>query len=277
MATVCYLLLMWSLLSIGKTILPLLSVSYLLIGMAQVSGPPGPPGLRGEPGQQGPIGSPGYPGLSGRDGRDGMKGEAGDVGSPGVPGVPGPPGPKCGGTVYVRWGKTSCPDDIDTQLVYSGRAGKALYNQKGGGINYQCFPEDPEYSHYTAGVRGRSHVYGVEYEVPISQLGSINLNHHNAPCAVCLATTRVAVVMIPAKLTCPSGWIREYNGYLMSEHRNHNSATFECIDHDAEAVPGTEADINGGLFHHVEAVCNYGLPCDPYDPEKELTCVVCTK
>ena len=94
---------------------------------------------------------------------------------------------------------------------------------------------------------------------------------------MCVATTRVAVVMIPAKLTCPSGWTREYHGYLMSEYYNHQSpSTFECIDHDAEAVPGSEADTQGGLFYHVEASCN-GLPCDPYDPEKELTCVVCTK
>ena len=272
MATVSCLLLMWSLLSIGKTILPLLSITCLLVGTAQVSGPPGPPG---EPGSQGQIGNPGYPGLPGRDGRDGMKGEVGDVGSPGVPG---PPGPKSGGVVYVRWGKTSCPDDNDTQLVYSGRAGKAFWNQKGGGINYQCFPEDPEYSHYRAGVQEHSSVYGVEYEVPISQLGSINLHNHNVPCAVCLATTRVAVVMIPAKLTCPTGWTKEYNGYLMSARYDHDSpSTFECIDHDAEAVPGTEANTNGGIFYHIEAVCNYGLPCDPYDPEKELTCVVCTK
>ena len=146
----------------------------------------------------------------------------------------------------MRWGKTSCPDDNDTQLVYSGRAGKAFWNQKGGGINFQYFPEGPEYSHYRAGVQGYSYVYGVEYEAPISQLGSINLQDHNVPCAVCLATTRVAVVMIPAKLTCPTGWTKEYNGYLMAERFTHESAsTFECIDHDAEAVPGTEANTGG--------------------------------
>ena len=159
-------------------------MSYLLVGMAQVSGPPGPPGPRGDTGPQGPIGNPGYPGLPGRDGRDGMKGEAGDVGSPGVPG---PPGPRSGGTVYVRWGKTSCPNSNDTELVYSGLAGKARYNHKGGGGNYQCFPEDPEYSDYRGGVQGKSLVYGVEYHEPISQLGSIDLNRHNVPCAVCLA------------------------------------------------------------------------------------------
>ena len=250
-------------------------MSYLLVGTAQVSGPPGPPGSRGDTGPQGPIGNPGYPGLPGRDGRDGTKGEAGDVGSPGVPG---PPGPRSGGTVYVRWGKTSCPNSNDTELVYSGLAGKARHDHKGGGGNYQCFPEDPEYSDYRGGVQGRSLVYGAEYHSPISQLGSIDLTNHNVPCAVCLATTREAVVMIPAKLTCPSGWTKEYNGYLMAERYNHHISTFECVDHDAEAVPGTEANAhpNLGAFHHVEAACA-SLPCDPYDPEKELTCVVCTK
>ena len=85
-------------------------------------------------------------------------------------------------------------------------------------------------------------------------------------------------MMIPAKLTCPSGWTKEYDGYLMAEHHTHHTSTFVCVDHDAEAVPGTEANAspNVGTVHHVEAVCA-SLPCNRYDPEKELTCVVCTK
>ena len=33
----------------------------------------------------------------------------------------------------------------------------------------------------------------------------------------------------------------------------------------------------GVLFCHVEADCNTGLPCPPYNNHKELNCVVCTK
>ncbi len=33
--------------------------------------------------------------------------------------------------------------------------------------------------------------------------------------------------------------------------------------------------MGGALFFHVEAECG-GMQCPPYDPEKELTCVVCT-
>ena len=44
------------------------------------------------------------------------------------------------------------------------------------------------------------------------------LHDHNAPCAVCHVSTRVAVLMIPAWRHCPSQWTLEYTGYLMSEH-----------------------------------------------------------
>ena len=58
-----------------------------------------------------------------------------------------------------------------------------------------------------------SPVYGAEYQtwgVPIH-----SVHHHNVPCAVCYASTRVAVIMIPAKTQCPSTWTLEYSGYLI--------------------------------------------------------------
>ena len=82
--------------------------------------------------------------------------------------------------------------------------------------------------------------------------------------------------MVPAKLTCPTGWTREYSGYLMTEYYAYSIATFECVDRNAESLPGGHANTDGGLFYQVEATCN-GFQCPPYDPQKELTCAVCTK
>ena len=82
--------------------------------------------------------------------------------------------------------------------------------------------------------------------------------------------------MIPAKLTCPTSWTKEYSGFLMSSYDIRKSAMFECIDSSFEAIPGSEASTDGGVLYHVEAVCN-GLSCPPYDAEKELTCIVCSK
>ena len=207
--------------------------------------------------------------LRGRDGRDGRDGA---TGSQGPRGLQGTTGPRSAGITYTRWGKTTCPSVPGTELVYAGRAGGSFYNQQGGGANYLCMPEDPEYTlRFTTGVRGQSYVFGAEYQRSIP-----SVHDHNVPCAVCYASTRAAVMMIPAKTTCPQSWTREYYGYLMAGHHSHQRTTFECVDRDQDSIPGSAANTNGALFYHVEASCN-GMPCPPYDPQKELNCVVCTK
>ena len=142
-------------------------------------------------------------------------------------------------------------------------------------------PKNPEYSPtltYLSGVSGNvARVYGSEYESPLQ-----GTQDHNVPCAVCYVSTRLTVLMIPANSSCPPNWIREYYGYLMTEwkgvYNNIRGRTmFECVDKDQESLPGSHANTNGVLFYHVEADCNSGLPCPPYNNHKELNCVVCTK
>ena len=135
-------------------------------------------------------------------------------------------------------------------------------------------PDDPDYLSPRNGVQGHSPIHGAEYHTngPLSSLSP----NQNAPCAVCYATTREGVMMIPAKIECPSSWTREYYGYLVSEWKNNFRSMFICVDLDAETIDGEEADTGGTPFHNTEATCN-GLECPPYDPERELTCVVCTK
>lgn len=178
------------------------------------------------------------------------------------------PPPVNGGVVYTRWGRTTCPPTPGTQLVYSGRAAGGYYRY---GSDVLCMPDDPRYSKYAPGVQGYGMVYGMEYHSEPNQ----PLHHvlyHNMPCAVCCGN-RSKVLMVPAKRLCPPGWKREYYGYLMAP--NYHDASFFCVDHWPESVPGQNEF--GGKAHavHVEAHCN-GLDCSHYDPEKELTCVVCT-
>ena len=214
-------------------------------------------------------------GRDGRDGRDGVAGPRGPQGQKGQQGVAGLPGPQNGGVVYTRWGKTTCPNVTGTELVYAGRTGGSWYSNTGGGANYLCMPGNPDYLQYRPGVQGHSYVYGTEYEThsggPLS-----DVYQHNAPCAVCYASLRVAMTMIPAKTQCPSTWTREYSGYLMSTHIAHHRTMFECVDRNPDTVAGGAPNTNGAVFYHVEANCN-GMACPPYDAQKELTCVVCTK
>ena len=100
-------------------------------------------------------------------------------------------------------------------------------------------------------------------------------NSHNVPCAVCYVATRSVVVMILAKTQCPANWTV---GYLMSEHQDHyGRTTYECIDENRESIPGLNAGSSPrAFFERVEPKCN-GFSCPPYDEEKELTCVVCSR
>ena len=216
-------------------------------------------------------------GRDGRDGRDGVPGPRGPQGQRGEQGAAGPPGPRNGGVVYIRWGKTSCPNVTGTELVYAGRAGGTWYSHTGGGANYLCMPNDPDYLAYQPGVQGWSYVYGAEYQ-PYSGGPLSAVHDHNVLCAVCYASTRVAVTMIPAKTRCPSTWTLEYSGYLMSNLQGHPHyrTMFECVDKNPNSIPGSAPSVDGALFYHTEAACT-GMPCPPYDPQKELTCTVCTK
>ena len=248
-------------------------------------GPAGPVGERGQegtPGLRGPVGSPG---PTGPPGDYGLQGVGGPVGSPGPQGPLGPQGipgetANCGET-YVRWGRTTCPQNVGTELVYSGRAGGSWYNFRGGASNYLCMPDDPDYLQFASGSQGRNYVYGVEYELSAGQ-PLHDVHGHNVPCAVCTAVSRCSLLMIPAKTQCPTNWTTEYVGYLMSGYQKQALSTeYECVDKDPESVPGLDAtgwhQGNGSaILNHVEATCN-GMACPPYEAWKELTCVVCTR
>ena len=235
--------------------------------------------------------------IKGRDGRDGLPGPAGEKGDKGEvgvqgqvglqgargeqgpPGIQGPPGPSSGGAVYTRWGRTVCPDTSGTELVYKGLAAGTEHVQTGGGANYLCTTEQPQYlsstiPKYSANDFALSYLYGVEYQLP----GFSSLHDHNVPCAVCYSSQRSSKLMIPGRITCPQSWTEEYEGYLMTERSNHkHTKVYECVDNDGEYVPGEARDTNGALFQLVGAVCNVGLPCPPYVTNRPITCVVCTK
>ncbi len=211
----------------------------------------------------------------GRDGKDGARGPTGSRGLPGVrghPGTPGPPGPNSGGVVYTRWGKHSCR--YGAAVVYYGIMAGSSHHRKGGSVNRLCMPRDPQYTlPFIHGVQSYSPLYPVEYQDTIRNDG------HDIPCAVCMVPDKNLVLMIPAKTSCPSGFTREYYGYVMSErvHENHHRSMFECVDKALEFVRGSKGHKwAAGQFGHVEAVCN-ALPCPPYNDYKELNCAVCTK
>jgi hypothetical protein len=116
-----------------------------------------------------------------------------------------------------------------------------------------------------------AHLYGAEYKT-----------YHDAQldkdpvCAVCRSSP-AATVMIPGTNVCGAGWTKQYSGYLMAERHDHGSSQFLCMDSAMESRPGTDATQDGQLFYFTTLTCCGSLPCSPYQNDKVVTCVVCSK
>jgi len=161
----------------------------------------------------------------------------------------------------------------------AGAMGGGHYTHTGGGTNYVCLTNNPVYDKYQRGWQNAAAIYGTEYETSFPGFSRGSLQDHDAPCAVCYVRSRGSEVMIPGTNKCPSGWTREYYGYLMTSHHSHaHPSEFVCVDVDAEVAPGSHSDANGALLYVVQGNCGYAsLPCKPYIHGYELTCAVCTK
>ncbi|CAB4020822.1 Hypothetical predicted protein, partial [Paramuricea clavata] len=204
----------------------------------------------------------------------GVRGKSGSTGSQGPKGIQGEPGKV--GVAYIRWGKKTCPNTGAT-LVYEGYVGGSHYNHRGGGSNYVCLTRDPIYAKYQSSYQDdRSRIFGAEYQTFSVGIYPSSLHDHDVPCAVCHVTKRASQMMVPGRNVCPSGWTREYKGYLMAERHNHHRAMYTCVDEAPDYTRGTHANLDGALFYFVEGECG-SLPCKPYIAGHELTCAVCTR
>ena len=157
--------------------------------------------------------------------------------------------------------------------------GGADYLQAGGGANHLCLPDEPEFLEVVPGLQSaRSRISGAEYEIGNSfNPLFISLHNKEIPCALCYTPLRSDKIEIPARISCPPSWTREYTGYLMSSiFATRHRSNYECVDENAVGIPGSAANTNGHLFYFTEVLCTT-LNCPPYFEGNELACVVCTQ
>ena len=220
-------------------------------------------GRDGRDGQPGSMGIPGPQGPKGSEGTTGVKGEKGDAGS--------------SGATYVRWGRTVCPPGAER--IYTGLA-SSTGNTVGGGTDESlCLPNDPEYLSHDISNFAMGTLYHIEYAIhgdPSFPLA--NLHRENTPCAVCYVN-KSTILTIPAKYTCPTGWTREYYGYLTAEHTVSGRRRKDTICVDVNAVSGGgEGYTPSSCACFMDVKCyNKGHACPPYAERKPLTCAVCSK
>ena len=152
-------------------------------------------------------------------------------------------------------------------------------NVKGGTSDTLCMPETPQYLSTDTTATDVAPLRGVEFETFGTSTTPLNdLLQANLPCVVCHTDTKLSVLTVPAQYTCPNRWSMEYNGYLMTEgeYSDRQRKSTLCVDKDAEAVPGSNANNDPSLVYLMKATCD-GLPCPPYNTNSVLPCAVCSK
>ncbi len=189
----------------------------------------------------------------------------------------GPPGHAAGGVPYIRWGRTTCPNTVGTQLLYDGLMTGSHWDE-GGSAGYICLHKQPQLLSITPGIQSeRGYLYGTEFKTVENPPHFSNMAGHDIPCALCYTPTRNAEITIPGRTSCPSSWTREYYSYLMADRYGHKGGEVPvCVDVNAESVPGSDGVHDDSLLYFLEARCE-GIRCPPYSDGAEITCVVCTK
>ena len=153
--------------------------------------------------------------------------------------------------------------------LFQGIVGGAWFNEAGGSANHLCLSLQPDFDNATRDQTYYGTIYGAEYE----RLDG--LHNYDVPCAVCQAV-ETNTMMVPGTSVCPSGWTEQYSGHLTSNYRYyHRAGEYLCLDSSPETI-GSPTGQDGALFAYVVTVCG-SLPCPPYENDRVVSCVVCSK
>lgn len=98
-------------------------------------------------------------------------------------------------------------------------------------------------------------------------------------CAQCFVDERTSPTIFAGRTTCPSEWTLEYRGYIMSKDIKSRKGDLICVDIDSrpselEVLVSARTD-KPNYLSDVKLSCGT-LPCNKYENNKLLPCVVCT-
>lgn len=98
-------------------------------------------------------------------------------------------------------------------------------------------------------------------------------------CAQCFVEGRTSPTTFAGRTTCPQEWTLEYKGYMMTKDRRGRKGDFVCLDVDSRPsdldILVLEKTDKQDFISDVKLSCGT-LPCDKYENDKLLPCVVCT-
>ena len=83
-------------------------------------------------------------------------------------------------------------------------------------------------------------------------------------------------IMVPGTNVCGSGWVLEYQGYLMDNREGMGSSAI-CVDKNPDPDRSGRGPPMNQAVTLTHAVVSCGpIPCGPHDQERAMPCVVCS-
>eukprot|EP00043_Microstomoeca_roanoka_P017430 m.181663 g.181663 ORF g.181663 m.181663 type:complete len:487 (-) comp16632_c1_seq1:338-1798(-) len=134
------------------------------------------------------------------------------------------------GDVFTHWGQTTCPD---SQLLYRGVTYGAHHGHNGA-AGTVCVPEGPN-----GGTETGTSSLDLLYPLSLDYThGTSLIAYRTIRCARCFATKRNCFRM-EGRPTCPSGFVRMYEGYLAGSHYTHAARSGRiCINSSMDTSLG---------------------------------------
>lgn len=189
------------------------------------------------------------------------------------------------GSTYIRWGRLSCPQM--SSLVYSGYiSGPISSRYSTSGTDLQCIPKD--YDHITGSPHDMNDQITPNSTNTILATATFDhrenkdLRNREIACALCLIH-KSSQIMIPNGKHCPSDWIKEYDGWLMTSSgskRDKALSSHICIDRVttvrdvlSEFTPSLQ------LSRIQQGTCVVGSSlnnCRTFENLRHVPCVVCS-
>lgn len=181
-----------------------------------------------------------------------------------------------GGSVFVRWGRNTCP--TDASLVYTGSAGGAHSTQSGNGYNILCMNPVPLYPvNANDAFTAYSRLFRVEFESTTASMYAYqSLVPYDAACAVCQRpSTRSHHLMIPGKTSCPTNYAVDYTGFLMGGNAAYaGRSEYTCFDSAPDRFGSSANENSAAMFGTF--ITDYLPTMDTYKAYLELSCIVCS-
>jgi len=151
-------------------------------------------------------------------------------------------------THYVTWGKQQC--EGEGELVFSGWMVGPWYYRKGGPVQHECLPYNNDVPGSGQWDKDRTQTFGGlyrraefrdQYQLKVNPDFQLDhnkaINYMDLPCAVCVAK-EPAHIMVPGSVECPSGYRKDYRGYLTASRFNEaTTAGFTCLHEYMQRLP----------------------------------------